>query len=62
MSLIISKIIIFTLCFCSLNLLREIYTFYQCFSKMETYNVSDKRMIGLWASISFILTIIFSGI
>lgn len=62
MSLIISKIIIFILCFCSLNVLREIYTFYQCFSKMETYNVSDKRMFGLWASISFILTIIFTGI
>lgn len=62
MELVISRILIFIICFCSLNLLREIYIFYQCYSKMEEYKISDKRRFGLWASISYILTIIFTGI
>jgi len=62
MELIVSKILIFIICFCTLNIIRECYTFYQCYSRMEKYEISDKRMFGLWASISFILTIIFTGI
>jgi len=62
MQLLISGILIFMICFSTLNILREIYTFYQCYTKMETYNISDKRMFGLWASISYIITIFFTGV
>jgi hypothetical protein len=55
---IIEKILIFIFCFCSLNIIREIYTFYECFVKLETYSISNLRMIGFWACISYILTII----
>jgi hypothetical protein len=61
MELLLTKIIIFAMCFCILNLIREAYTFYQCFSKMEEYKISNGRMLALWVSISFILTIIFTG-
>ena len=61
MEIILTKILIFMVCFCSLNILRECYVFYQCYNKMEKYDISDKRMFGLWASVSFILTIIFTG-
>lgn len=61
MELIISRILVFVLCFCSLNILREGYTFYQCLAKIEKYEVSNIRMFGLWASISYILTIILTG-
>jgi hypothetical protein len=62
MELIISRILIFVTCFCVLNIVREVYTFYQCYAKMETYKINNKRMFGLWASISYILTIILTGI
>jgi hypothetical protein len=58
---IIEKILIFIFCFCSLNIIREIYTFYECFVKLETYSISNLRMIGFWACISYILTIIFTS-
>ena len=62
MELVISRILIFVLCFCSLNIVRECYTFYQCLSKIEKYEITNKRLFGLWDSISYILTIIITGI
>lgn len=62
MEIIIIKLIVFAICFASLNIIREIYTFIQCYRKVETYNITDKRMFGLWLSISYILTIIFTGL
>jgi hypothetical protein len=60
--ILLGKVIVFVLCFSVLNVIREINTFYVCYKRLETYNISNKRMIGLWASISYILTIIFMGI
>lgn len=62
MELIITKLLIFAICFASLDIVREIYTFIQCYRKLEPYEISDKRMIGLWISISYILTIILTGV
>ena len=62
MEILISKIIIFILCFAILNILREVGRFIQCYRNVEQYNITNNRMLWLWASISFILTIIFTGI
>jgi hypothetical protein len=62
MELIITKLLIFAICFASLDIVREIYTFIQCYRKLEPYEISDKRMLGLWISISYILTIILTGV
>jgi hypothetical protein len=62
MELIITKLLIFAICFASLDIVREIYTFIQCYRKLEPYEISDKRMFGLWVSISYILTIILTGV
>ncbi len=55
------KISIFILCFAILDIFREGVTFYQCFVKLEKYEISKNRMFGLWAAISYIITIIFTG-
>lgn len=60
--LIITKVVIFALCFASLNIIREIWTFIQCYMKTQPYEVGNHRMFGLWVSISFIMTIILTGI
>lgn len=62
MELFLIKLVVFVLCFAILNIFREGITFYQCYKKVEKYEISNKRMFGLWASISYILTIIFTGI
>ena len=62
MEIFLFKVIIFLICVASLNIIREIFYFWQCFRRVEKYEISDIRMIGLWCSISFILTIIFTGI
>ncbi len=62
MEIFINKIIIFILCFATLNVVREISRFIQCYRKLEKYEITTNRMLWLWASISFILTIIFTGI
>lgn len=62
MEIVIIKLMVFAICFASLNIIREIYTFIQCYRKIETYDITDKRMFGLWLSISYILTIIFTGL
>ena len=58
----ITKLFVFIFTFCTLNILREIYDFYMCYIRMEKYEITNLRMFGLWASISFIITIIFTGI
>lgn len=60
MELIIHSVLIFVLCFAILNIIREAYTFYQCYRRVERYEISDIRMFGLWASISYIITIILA--
>lgn len=62
MEVILCKLTIFLICFASLNILRETFYFYQCFKKLEKYEISNKRMFGIWTSISFIITIILTGL
>lgn len=62
MELVIIKVIIFALCFASLDVIRELWTFIQCYIKTQPYNVSNYRMFGLWVAISFIITIILTGL
>ena len=62
MEILISKIIIFILCFAILNILREIGRFIQCYRNVQQYDITNNRLLWLWASISFIMTIIFTGI
>lgn len=62
MEIVITKLLVFAICFASLDIIREINTFIQCYRKVEPYDISDKRMFGLWVSISFILTIIITGL
>lgn len=62
MEIFITKIIIFILCFATLNVFREIGRFIQCYRTLEKYEIATNRMLWLWASISFIMTIIFTGI
>lgn len=56
------KIIVFILCVAILNLVREGFIFLQCYRKMEEYKLDNERLFGLWGSIAFIVTIIFTGI
>lgn len=62
MEILISKIIIFILCFAILNILREVGRFIQCYRNVQQYDITNNRLLWLWASISFIMTIIFTGI
>ena len=56
-----TKISIFIACFAILNIIRESLVFYQCFVRVEKYEISRNRLFGLWAAISYIITIIFTG-
>lgn len=56
------KTIVFVLIVAILNVIRETTIFTQCYRKAEEYKLDDKRLFGLWGSISYILTIIFTGI
>ena len=45
MEILISKIIIFILCFATLNVFREIGRFIQCYRKIEKYEIATNRML-----------------
>lgn len=62
LEILITKIVVFVLCFAIFDVIREIMAFVQCYRKLEVYKINNKRMLWLWASISFIVTIIFTGI
>ena len=62
MEFFLLKLMTFAICFAILNIIRELYAFIQCYRKLEPYEISDKRMLGLWVSISYVLTIIFTGL
>lgn len=57
----LTKILIFILIMCILNLLREVFRFGFCFAKNEKYESGTVRTLFTWASISYIMTIIFCG-
>lgn len=58
----LTKIFVFILIMSILNLLRECFRFGLCFAKNEKYESDIRRTLFTWASISYILTIIFCGI
>mgnify|MGYP006916024475 CR=1 FL=1 len=58
----VTKILFFVLIMCILNLIKEGFRFGICFSKNEKYESDIKRTLFTWASISYILTIIFCGL
>jgi hypothetical protein len=57
----ITKILLFILVFSILNVIREIFKFYLAI-KNEEPNMTNGRLIGLGLSISYIITIIFTGL
>ena len=40
-----------------LYMIREVFVFIQCFQKLETYKITSVRLVGVWISFAYILTI-----
>lgn len=57
----ITKILVFILIVCILNVVKESFRFGVSFYKNEEYKSSEIRTLFTWMSISYILTIIFCG-
>lgn len=57
----VTKIIVFLLMFSILFLLKEGYVFYHSF-KIGKKDMTNARLFGIGAALSFVLTIIFTGI
>lgn len=60
-SMITYKILMFILMFSILVVIKDLTSFVISFIKDEQANFSSWRMLGLGLSLSYILTIIFSG-
>lgn len=60
METLLNGVIVFAACFASLDIIREAYTFYQCYVRVEQYRISTVRMLALWASVSLLASIILS--
>ena len=58
----LTKVLVFILIMCILNLCREVFRFGYCFAANEKYESNIVRTLFSWASISYILTIIFCGL
>ncbi len=57
----VTKILLFILIFAVLNVIREGFKFWQALKKEEP-NMTNWRLVGLAASIAYILTIIITGL
>lgn len=57
----VTKILLFILIFAILNVIREGFKFWQAL-KNEEPNMTNWRLVGLAASIAYILTIIITGL
>lgn len=62
MEVFLLKLMVFAICFASLDIIREIYTFITCYRRIIPYEITYNRMIGVWVSISYIMTIILTGL
>lgn len=60
--MLMTKVLLFLTFMSLLNIMNEWFIFYKCFKKLQTFELSNSRKLLLWFSISYILTIIFSGI
>lgn len=58
----IYKLFIFILILAILRILREIAYLWFCFKTNKRYELSKNRRLWLWSSISYIITLIISGI
>lgn len=57
----ITKILLFVLIFCILNVVREVFKFVQAVRE-EKPNMTGGRLLGLGLSLSYIITIIITGL
>jgi len=62
MEIFITRLIVFILCFACMDIIREFYSFIQCFIKVTPYKITNTRMIALWLSLSYVITIILTGL
>jgi len=58
----ITKIIVFVLIFAILFLLKEGFNLYVALTKTGTLDMPNKRLLSIGLALSYILTIIFTGI
>lgn len=59
---VINKLLIFALMFAILIVSKEIFLFIMAFVKNQKFEISTKREILFGTSLSYILTIIFTGL
>lgn len=57
----ITKLLVFILILAILNVLREVFKFWQALRNVEP-NMTNRRLIFLGLSISYIITIIITGL
>lgn len=60
--IMVTKLLVFILIMCILNIFKEAIRFGVCFYRNEQYESDLKRTALTWASISYILTILICGI
>lgn len=58
----VSRLMLFILFLSIFNVIKETFNFYMCFKQQKTYNIGNTRRLALWFSMSYILTVIFTGL
>lgn len=58
----INKIFVFVLCFAILDIIREMFLLRKSMKLGSLYNITKTRLLGLGLALSYVLTIIFTGI
>jgi hypothetical protein len=62
MSMIIVKIVVFFMIMATLNIIREAFSVIKCFRTLKEYKISGWRTLALWCSISYLITMLITGI
>lgn len=60
--MIISKLVVFLLVMAILNIVRESFYIVKCFRVLKEYKIGAWRTFLVWASISYIITVLIFGI
>lgn len=58
----LTKILVFVLIMCILNVIKEVISFYMAYRTERPFGASALRKAGIMFSLSYILTIIICGI
>lgn len=58
----LNKILLFTFIFCCLYVLRETFLFIKALLTDGKYNITNTRLLGLSGSISWIITLLITGL